>query len=92
MQGNLDTIKLLTELFCCLLAGGLFIFIFFDILTTIIQVGGAAIIANDENDGKDPSTGANILKVGLAIHRFPIAFLCGLVPISRARDFGDADH
>ena len=28
MQGNLDTIKLLTELFCCLLAGGLFIFIF----------------------------------------------------------------
>src|SRR5947207_15383941 len=28
MQGNFDTIKLLTELFCCLLAGGLFIFIF----------------------------------------------------------------
>ncbi|HEV3317960.1 MAG TPA: hypothetical protein VG488_13365 [Candidatus Angelobacter sp.] len=28
MQGNFDTIKLLTELFCCLLAGGIFIFIF----------------------------------------------------------------
>ena len=28
MQGNFDTIKLLTEILCCLLAGGLFIFIF----------------------------------------------------------------
>ena len=28
MQGNLDTIKLLTEILCCLLAAGLFIFIF----------------------------------------------------------------
>jgi hypothetical protein len=27
-MGNPDTIKLLTELFCCLLAGGIFIFIF----------------------------------------------------------------
>jgi len=28
MQGTFDTVKFLTELFCCLLAGGLFIFIF----------------------------------------------------------------
>lgn len=28
MLGNIDAIKLFTELFCCLLAAGLFIFIF----------------------------------------------------------------
>ncbi|KAF2095497.1 parasitic phase-specific protein PSP-1 [Rhizodiscina lignyota] len=45
-------------------------FVTCDVVTTIVQIVGAALIGNRTSDGKDPTTANNILLVGLAIQTF----------------------
>lgn len=52
-------------------------FVTCDVVSTIMQVAGAALVGNRESNRKDPSTANNILLAGLAIQSF--AFLIFLV-------------
>ncbi|KAL8750457.1 MAG: hypothetical protein Q9184_006420, partial [Pyrenodesmia sp. 2 TL-2023] len=45
-------------------------FVTVDILTTIMQIAGAALIGSSQSNQKDPTTGNNILLAGLAIQSF----------------------
>jgi hypothetical protein len=45
-------------------------FVTADIITTIMQVAGAALVGHAESDQKDPTTANNILLAGLAIQSF----------------------
>lgn len=49
-------------------------FILFDVVTTIIQVAGAALIGVAESNGNDPKTANDILLAGLAIQVASFAF------------------
>ncbi|KAL9011198.1 MAG: hypothetical protein Q9173_003936 [Seirophora scorigena] len=42
-------------------------FVTVDVLTTILQIAGAALIGSSQSNQKDPTTGNNILLAGLAI-------------------------
>lgn len=42
-------------------------FITADVLTTIMQIAGAALVGSSESNGKNPNTGNNILLAGLAM-------------------------
>lgn len=42
-------------------------FITTDVVTTVMQIAGAAIVGSSESNGKDPTKGNNILLAGLAI-------------------------
>lgn len=51
-------------------------FVTVDILTTIIQIAGAALVGSSQSNQKDPTMGNNILLAGLAIQSFSFtAFL-----------------
>lgn len=58
----------------------LWTFITIDVLSTIMQVTGAAMIGSAESNRKDPTTANNILLAGLAIQTF--AFLVFLLLLS----------
>ncbi|KAL8868166.1 MAG: hypothetical protein Q9174_005167 [Haloplaca sp. 1 TL-2023] len=45
-------------------------FVTVDIVTTIMQITGAALIGKSQSDRKDPTTGNNILLAGLVIQSF----------------------
>lgn len=49
------------------------VFVVLDVVTTGIQVAGAALIGTAESNGKDPSTANDILLAGLAIQVFSFA-------------------
>ena len=55
------------------------VFVVVDIITTGIQVAGAALIGTAESHGKDPSTANNILLAGLAIQVFSFAVFFALL-------------
>lgn len=48
----------------------LWIFVTSDVVTTIMQICGAALIGSTQSNRKDPNTGNNILLAGLAIQVF----------------------
>ncbi|KAL3425696.1 Sphingoid long-chain base transporter RSB1-like protein 7 [Phlyctema vagabunda] len=48
----------------------LWIFITADVLSTILQIAGAALIGSAESNGKDPTTANNILLAGLVCQTF----------------------
>lgn len=67
----------------------LWIFITADVVTTIIQVAGAALIGVAESNVKDPTTPNNILLAGLAIQTVAFVIflvLFGAFVISLSRD------
>lgn len=49
------------------------VFVVLDVVTTAIQIAGAALIGKAESNGKDPTTPNNILLAGLAIQVFSFA-------------------
>ena len=49
------------------------VFVVLDVITTGIQIAGAALIGTAESHGKDPTTANNILLAGLAIQVFSFA-------------------
>ena len=49
------------------------VFVVLDVVTTAIQIAGAALIGKAESDGKDSTTPNNILLAGLAIQVFSFA-------------------
>jgi hypothetical protein len=55
-------------------------FVFCDVVSTIMQVAGAAMIGSAESKRKDPTTPNNILLAGLSFQAF--AFLCFIVILS----------
>ena len=64
-----------------------------DIVSTILQVAGAALVGNAESNRKDPTTPNNILLAGLAFQTFAfVTFLAVLVTfltsLSRDHTFG----
>jgi RTA1 like protein len=52
-------------------------FVFCDVVSTIMQVAGAALIGSAESNRKDPRTPNNILLAGLAFQSF--AFVCFII-------------
>lgn len=50
------------------------VFIVFDVVTTIIQIAGAASIGNAESQGQDPTKANDVLLAGLAIQVASFAF------------------
>ena len=70
-------------------------FITADVLTTIMQIAGAALVGSSESNGKDPHTGNNILLAGLAVQTVSFTmFLLVLLlfRISLGRDGGARSH
>lgn len=53
------------------------VFVISDVVTTIIQIAGAALIGTAESDRKDPTSSNNILLAGLAVQCF--SFLLFLI-------------
>ncbi|KAL8953672.1 MAG: hypothetical protein Q9222_000509 [Ikaeria aurantiellina] len=52
-------------------------FVTVDILTTILQIAGAALVGSSQSNQKDPTTGNNILLAGLAVQSVSFTvFLC----------------
>lgn len=61
------------------------VFVILDVVTTGIQVAGAALIGHAESDGRDSSTPNNILLSGLAIQVFSFAVFFTLLCITVLR-------
>jgi hypothetical protein len=59
----------------------LWIFISSDVITTIIQILGAALIGSAESKQKDPTLGKNILLAGLAIQVFDFLIFLTMLSI-----------
>lgn len=51
----------------------LWVFIFCDVVATMIQIAGAALVGSAYSNGKDPTTPNNILLAGLAFQVFSFA-------------------
>lgn len=66
-------------------------FVAADVVTTVMQIAGAALVGSSESNGRDPTTGNHILLAGLALQTFSffvfLAILL-LVRLSLARDQG----
>lgn len=61
------------------------VFVILDVVTTGIQVAGAALIGSAESDHKDSSTANNILLAGLAIQVFSFAVFLALLCVTVSR-------
>ena len=64
-------------------------FVSADVVTSVMQIAGAALVGSSESNGKDPATGNNILLAGLALQTSSFsAFLILLVilRVSLAKD------
>jgi hypothetical protein len=70
----------------------LWIFITCDVVATVVQVAGAALVGSAESDRKDPTTPNNILLAGLAFQVFSFAefALCLAIFLFRARKVSTA--
>ena len=70
----------------------LWVFISSDVVATVVQVVGAALIGSAYSNGKDPTTPNNILLAGLAFQVFAFAvFLTVLsLTLSKARDSSES--
>ena len=55
------------------------VFVVLDVITTGIQIAGAALIGTAESNSKDPTTANNILLAGLAIQVFSFAVFFALL-------------
>lgn len=60
-------------------------FLAFDIVTTIIQIAGAASIGTAESNGRDPTTANNVLLAGLAIQVASFLVFLGIYVFCIAR-------
>ena len=58
-------------------------FITIDILTTIMQIAGAALVGSSESSGRNPTTGNNILLAGLAIQSFSFTIFLTVLTVLR---------
>ena len=58
-------------------------FVSCDVVATIIQVAGAALIGASESNGKDPTVPNNILLAGLAFQTFAFTIFLGLLGLFR---------
>ncbi|KAL8898096.1 MAG: hypothetical protein Q9207_006872 [Kuettlingeria erythrocarpa] len=58
-------------------------FVTVDILTTIMQIAGAALIGSSQSNQNDPTTGNNILLAGLAIQSFSFTIFLTVLTLFR---------
>ncbi|KAI4240248.1 MAG: hypothetical protein LQ352_007686 [Teloschistes flavicans] len=58
-------------------------FVTVDIVTTIMQIAGAALIGSSESNMNDPTTGNNILLAGLAIQSFSFTVFLTILALFR---------
>jgi hypothetical protein len=65
----------------------LWIFITCDVVATVIQITGAALVGTAYSDQKDPTTANNILLAGLAfqVFTFAVFIFCFVIFVYRAR-------
>lgn len=65
----------------------LWIFIVCDVIATVVQITGAALVGNAYSDQKDPTTPNNILLAGLAfqVFSFAVFIICLIVFVVKAR-------
>ena len=66
-------------------------FITADVLTTIMQIAGAAIVGSSESNSKNPNTGNNILLAGLAMQTFSFTFFLLVLMLFRISLGKDVD-
>ena len=57
------------------------VFVICDVVATLVQVAGAALIGAAESNGKDPGTANNILLAGLAFQVFSFLVFLGLLAV-----------
>ncbi|KAL8921052.1 MAG: hypothetical protein Q9208_005943 [Pyrenodesmia sp. 3 TL-2023] len=67
-------------------------FVTVDILTTIMQIAGAALIGSSQSNQKDPTTGNNILLAGLAIQSFSFTVFLVVLTLFRLALFKDPER
>ncbi|KAI4288170.1 MAG: hypothetical protein L6R35_002568 [Caloplaca aegaea] len=58
-------------------------FVTVDVLTTILQIAGAALIGSSQSNQKDPATGNNILLAGLAVQSFSFTIFLAVLSLFR---------
>ncbi|KAL9578817.1 MAG: hypothetical protein Q9212_005478 [Teloschistes hypoglaucus] len=58
-------------------------FVTVDVVTTIMQIAGAALIGSSESNMNDPTTGNNILLAGLAIQTFSFTVFLTILALFR---------
>lgn len=66
-------------------------FLSVDVVTTIMQIAGAALIGSSQSNRKDPTTGNHILLAGLALQAFSFTVFLAVLMLFRIalfKDFG----